>query len=231
MRKILLFTTALSGLATIIMASRIAPPRSPDFDSLFRQIPFGRVVKHSDIAGFGEIVELTNTNFYIQVDTPFYGCTNNQVILLRRLPESNKPLPETGRIVFAVFTNVYTLGYAQDWNDKVSEHDIERSVPAFIYNIYHGWFYPETEEAVFFTNIIHSIRVERNWTNYYEVVRSGFTNESAVIQRSAEGDLKNLILHNSSPDAYDTLLYMNNDPLFPESLKPVLNQAILEHAQ
>ena len=89
--------------------------------------------------------------------------------------------------------------------------------------------YPETKEAVFFTNIIHTMRVDRNWTNYYEVVRSGFTNESAVIQKSAEGDLKNLILHNSSPDAYDTLLYMDNDPLFPASLKPLLVEEIGKH--
>ena len=190
------------------------------------------MVKHSDVAGFGEIVGFVHTNFYVRVDTPLFGCTNNQVITFyRSFPHRYKLFPETGRIVFAASTNFYTVGYAQDWNDVVTEQDIQSSRPFFFYNRDHGWFYPETEEAVFFTNIIHTMRVERNWTNYYEVVRSGFTNESAVIQKSAEGDLKNLILYNSSPDAYDTLLYMNNDPLFPEPLKPILNQAILEHTQ
>jgi len=229
MKKILLCATALFCLNATIMALKIVNSNPHGItNTIYEPLSFGRVVKFSDIAGFGEIIEINRTNVFIQVDTPLLGCTNNQVITLYRSLYSRKPIPETGRIVFAAHTNQYTVTYACDWNEDMSGHDIFRSRPLFSYNVYKGWFYPETEEAIFFTNIIHTMRVGRNWTNYYEVVRSGFPNESYVISDSAEEDLKNLILHNSSPDAYGTLLYMSNDPLFPESLKPLLNEKIQE---
>jgi len=228
MKKILLCATALFTLAAVIMAANTSPPRkkSSPLSSYDADVSatLGRVVKASDVAGIGEIIEASPTNFSIQVDHPFYGCTNNQIFTLHRSwspfrPDNPSVPPETGRIVFAVYTNVYVAGYVYDWNDDFSEHDIKGTLPEFRYRSSRGWFYPESEEGIYFTNLIHAIRIERNWTNYYELCRSGFASESGLISRSAEEDLKNLISRTSSPSAYDELLYMRQDPLFPGKIE------------
>jgi len=65
----------------------------------------------------------------------------------------------------------------------------------------------------YITNVVRTLRTERNWTNYYEVCRDAVTHPSSRwVREVAEDDLQELMKH-ASPDH---LLFMQNDPLFPD---------------
>ena len=77
-----------------------------------------------------------------------------------------------------------------------------------------------------FSNILDAVRINRNWTNYYELCRDGLESPFLRVRRDAETDIKNLI--SSSPAKQ--LLLMWNDSMFPEYIKYKykLNSVILD---
>ena len=79
------------------------------------------------------------------------------------------------------------------------------------------WWYltDETQlQTTHFSNAIHHIRIDRNWTNYYELCRSGFTSAVERVRNDSNMDIHYLI--KSAND--DKLHYIRNDPLLPQDL-------------
>jgi len=87
--------------------------------------------------------------------------------------------------------------------------------PLELYNKKRSWFYPDADDGLLFThltNVIRTVRTERNFTNYYEVVRDAVNSPSERVKNDSRHDLRDLMKH-ASPDH---LLFMQNDPLFPD---------------
>jgi len=181
----------------------------------------------------------------VQIETAFIGCTNGQIIRMYRWVsdnEKNTPVANSNFVFAATTNHTYYSDGAWDWNiphELIKEYpyDTEDCVPDDYKPLYmlkdsrRSWWYPNDPEGQLLTqhltNAIHLLRMERNWTNYYHLVRDGFSSTSQRIKEDVEWDLRFLI--RSSPT--DELNFMNNDPLFPPSLKSYLEQEIEKRAQ
>jgi len=179
----------------------------------------------------------------ILVEHAFIGCTNGQIIRVYRWPQETQPVVGTN-IVFAVTTNDTYLGWgAGDWNKpyetiKGRPYHQEEFVPDEykpIYELKHrrrSWWYVDDPDAQlrlgFLTNAIQHVRIDRDWTNYYHLVRDGFNSPSPRVKEDVRSDLSGL-MRSVPSDAH--LEMMRNDPLFPESFRSILEKEIARRPQ
>jgi hypothetical protein len=176
--------------------------------------------------GIGTVIPTEYPNFDILVDTPLFGCTNQQVVSVsidasyfgygwyEYLPTNEQ------RIVFLVYTNLYYSLNVGDWSIDIEQRQREGAKDDFetsdfrLEHATRSWFEPDADNGLVFThltNVVHTMRTERNWTNYYEVCRSGVTSTSERVSYDSDIDLWCLMEYAS----HAQLLFMQNDPLFP----------------
>ena len=187
----------------------------------------------SDAAGIGTVIPTEEPNFDILVDTPLFGCTNQQLVAVNVHASyfgygEYEYLPTNGqRIVFLVHTNLYYSMNVGDWNIDIEQRQREGGKDDFetsdfrLEHATRSWFEPDLDDGLVFThltNVVHTMRTERNWTNYYEVVRSGVISPSERVSKDSRSDLLDLIQFADPAQ----LLLMKNDPLFPVELKDLL---------
>ena len=217
---------------------------------------FGRLAMVTDAAGIGQVLDFEMSFEYgedyrggtfgyssIRVDHAFIGCTNGQIIRVYRFPTDQGYYPDVGsNIVFAATTNnTYMSG--REWDGPYeslegSPYVEEQFVPEEyrpIYKLMYGrrsWWYLEDPAGElplqFLTNAIQIVRIERNWTNYYHLVRDGHTSTSPRVKNDVRYELTGLI--RSAPDDAH-LEFMRDDPLFPDSRRQFLDAEITKRAQ
>jgi len=184
----------------------------------------------SDAAGIGTVIPTEENNFNIQVDAPLFGCTNQQLVAVNVHASyfgygEYEYLPTNGqRIVFLVYTNLCDTWTVGDWRIDIEQRQREGGKDDFetpdfrLEHATRSWFVPDADDGLILahlTNVVHTMRMERNWTNYYEVVRSGVISPSERVSQDSRYDLLGLIQFANPAQ----LLFMKNDPLFPVGLK------------
>jgi len=169
----------------------------------------------------------------VRVVTPIYGCTNGQEIVLiksdprpsgRELPKDFDPNFEyyptnNSRIVFATTTS-HNL-----WTPKIWKQPPEPEVilspddKPILYNSTRQWWYDGWQDNVPYThltNLVHVMRVERNWTNYYHAVRDAVpTPASPRVWQDSFYDMSDLLWYATEAQ----FQYILNDPLFPAEMR------------
>ena len=229
MKKLIVATATFLILttATKINADELGPPEWSSSMSILAIC--------SDMAGVATILpENEREDFDVKVETPFFGCTNQQLIALGDLFLGHHGVDPTtvftsklGPIVFFAYTNSHYNGEIGDWRISIEERNqgvFEAEPEPSLLKVRDGmrsWFPVDTDNGLLFahlTNVVHTLRTERNWTNYYEVVRSGVTSASERVSNDSKHDLRELIKYADPAQ----LLLMKNDPLFPVGLKDLL---------
>jgi len=193
--------------------------------------------------------------YRVHVTTPLWGCTNNQIVtvmekdlkvydfneirvllggtiggeVLYREGSFEVYPTNQSHVVFCVTKNEYddnASSWWQHWDDFGSNMPHKVTLP--YYQPYHttrSWWYVDYEDGVpttYFTNLVRVTHTQRNWTNYYEVVRDGKTSTSNRVKGDANWDFHEII-HTAK---LEQLLFMKNDPLFPESSRSSLEAYI-----
>ena len=227
MKKMMIVSATLLCATVPIKTNASGAPFPPEWLS----IPY--LVVTADVIGVGTLLPFYNDvgGRTIQVDTPLLNCTNQQPVIVRGINNSladENFIPEgVGGSVFIAFTNLYGIASAGDWNLDVEQMwredwTIDDPIPGmFQMHGDYSWFPVNTDNGLLFThltNVIHTLRTERNWTNYYEVVRNGVTSTSERVSNDSKHDLRELIKYADPAQ----LLFMKNDPLFPVGLKDLL---------
>jgi len=69
-----------------------------------------------------------------------------------------------------------------------------------------------------FTNIIQEVRVNRNWTNYFELVRDGLTSMSDRVREDSHWDMATLVYYST----YAQRALLLADPLLDSAFKNLL---------
>jgi hypothetical protein len=158
------------------------------------------------------------------------------------------------RIVFmAIWANYSHFVDWQNWNSPYDETSIEiipsahfvfrpldpvPTIPPPANTLYEmniineqQWWWHDTPEnqplTDYFTNVLDAVRLNRNWTNYYALCRSGLTNTIEHISEYAESGLVCLIFSSSD----DELQYMDDDPLLPVQFKEDYIEFLRENPQ
>jgi len=210
------------------------------------------LVKLADSGGIGTV---TGRGFYndehdveyftVRVDQAFWGCTNGQMLKVYEDPRKgflnvynqmvdNYPTNHA-QIVFAAATNLYETIRTElnvfNWNTDVSQLAVEHKCPMHVVNqCTRSWWYVDYQDGyplTYFTNVVRTMRTQRNWTNYYEVCRSGASINSNRIKEDSFNDLCDLIAFST----LEQLEFMDNDPLFPAINRPFLEEKIVERQQ
>jgi len=217
----------------------------PPDDDLWPQFStISMLVSSSDMAGIGTVLQRGYTNTFIvagepyepmrnafailQVEDSFYGCTNQQIVMVDFDYARPTPPPLFTRIVFMVHSNYYGGGSIGDWSLDPESRKHE-NIPAghcptgcveFVQEK-RAWFPADADDGLvldYTTNVIQTVRTERNWTNFYYVTRSAVTSASERVSNDSKHDLRSLIQFADPAQ----LLFMKNDPLFPVELKDLL---------
>jgi len=201
-----------------------------------RGVTLGYSVKRCDVGGVADVIEEGRSAEYnidylkLRVVTAQYGCTNGQELIVHKKSMSNPEYPETmkyefyptnlSRIVFNVTSNEYVrfpsslfLNERDIWLQRDLEIENKTSYYDFIYSTRTWWYldYQSGEPYAFWTNAVQFIRLEPNWTNYYELVRSGASSTSNRVKEDSFIDMGNLIWRATD----DQLQMMLDDPLLP----------------
>jgi len=242
----ILFSSAYNGARD----ERLPPEDSIDYSSIILDTTFGMLVKLSDSGGVGTV---TGRGFYddehkveyftVRVDQAFWGCSNGQILKIyederKGFLDTNNQMVDNyptnhAQFVFVAATNLYeTLDLrVYDWNTDVSQLTINRKCPMHVLNqCTRSWWYVDYQDGypfIYFTNVVHTMRTQRNWTNYYEICRSGASIGSNRVKEDSFYDLRFLIGHATD----EQLDFMNNDSLFPANNRPFLEEEIAERQQ
>ena len=245
MKKIITTTATLSSLAAVLLYAHDRP--------LLEHSTIGRFVEDSDVAGIGNIISVEDNNLVIQVDTPLYGCTNQQTVAISGFnfvtrwnrfefvyepPEiveayfaQLKAPPLTGRIVFLVSSNEYYFATDPSWNKSLEEqrvlspYDKPHRLEFVNQNDEYTWFYPDADDGLVFTHLTNVIRVARTERNWtnYYEVCRDAVNSPS---ERVKNDSRNDLRELMKYASHAELLLMQNDPLFPALLGDELAKQI-----
>ena len=210
-----------------------------------RDSQLGRFARRMAVGAVADIIEdvtepknqrdLSSGYFKVRVVTPIYGCTNGQEIVLRKYdPQTAEGYVEyydpnyeynptnNSRIVF--FADHFESRGPYSWTPKVWKQppEPETIMPStwepLLDHWTRQWWYDGDYQLPFthLTNLLHAARVERNWTNYYHILRDAVpTPASPRVWQDSYWDIHYLLIH-ASPTQFD---YIMNDPLFPVELQ------------
>jgi len=198
---------------------------------------FGRLAITSDIIAIGRVVTQDWTSVVINVETAVMGCTNGQPVTIKLWLYDNPEKYQTNLtlswleikhrfptndalIVFSAYSNeTYRARPINWWNDP---QPIKESVPVRRDYRWLGdnrsWWYTDRDNGVLldhYTNIVHVMRVERNWTNYVHLCRDGNFKDSIRVREDSFYDLREFARHADE----DQARYFVNDPLIMPELK------------
>ena len=186
----------------------------------------GLLARYSDVISVGSVNNLEDTQFTVTVDYAVAGCTNDAVVVVHDVPFGligkdgiNVYRPKSNNwIVFAAYTNVFRHNMRMFWNSQ--EIPIQ---PRKIYSDYQmdflnrSWWPVERDDVVLFTqftNIIQAVRVDRNWTNYFELVRDGLTSTSDRVREDSFWDMGVLCFYGTHAQRAIILADPLVDPVF-----------------
>jgi len=220
---------------------------TPDYELANHTTRLGQFARYSDVIGVGKVSDIQAVpytthfgyiiplrHFTVTVDDALVGCTNGQPIKVRvnytdiwnvHDTKISDYLPTNdSRIVFAVSTNKYDkIQGVMYWNrpalyfpppDKVyTEYQL--------YGLNRSWWHPERDDGELFnhfTNLIHVLRVEPNWTNYYHLVRDATNSPSARVREDSFWAMRRLALFATDEEKQ----FMLDDPLVDPKHKECL---------
>jgi len=213
LKRLTLLTLSLASLALAERQLRypgppdesIPPPRY----NVPNRVTLGYVPKWSDAGGVADVIEEGHSAEYgidylkLRVVSANYGCTNGQELIVHKEDMSNPEYPESltyayyptnlSRIVFNVETNQYNfIIWPLFWNERDyrlnDDMAITNSTPYYrFFSTTRSWWYLDNqggEPYAFWTNAVQFVRLEPNWTNYYELVRSGASSISNRVKEN-----------------------------------------------
>ena len=178
--------------------------------------------------------------FTIQVTNAIYGCTNGQEFVLGKFnPKSSGSFRDAlfdpnfeyyptnhSRIVVVGIregNNKSRSPYTpKDWKLPPEPETIVSSTNAFVlYDMTRNWWYDGYQDNLPYThltNLVQVTRRERNWTNYYHVVRDAIPSSSERVWGDSFEDMM-MLLRVGTQGQYD---YIMGDPLFPVECQEML---------
>ena len=197
----------------------------------------GQLAPYSDFIGVGQVTQTAELHFTVTVDHALVGCTNGASIVIYGAfegidgfypPRDRDPYFPTNqsRIVFAATTNKFEY-----WPGRMFWNSTEipiPTVPRYPYErptlrwLNRSWWNVDRDDGVLFTqftNVLQAVRFDRNWTNYFHLVRDGKTSTSNRVREDSFWDIFNLGLM-ASPARRAIMLA---DPLVDDTLKLYLN--------
>ena len=193
---------------------------------LFLRSYFGYLAKSSDIIGKGEVVRSVHDEYDVKITHAMVGCTNGQLFTFWQDVDKPERFPANqSQIVFMTSTNEYYFPlrdlhyFHTDIQDGIS-HTVWKQ-PRLGCND-REWFDVDAdngEQYLYFTNLLQNIRIQKNWTNYYEICRSALQAQSPRVKDDFALSLRFLI--DESNDM--TLQWMLNDPLLDIRVKNYIN--------
>ena len=221
-----------------------SPP--PHYTLRSKYQTLGYLSKRCDVGGVADVIEEGHSAEYgidylkLRVVEAHYGSTNGQELIVEKADLRDSFYSETmtfefyptnlSRIVFNVYSNEY-------WSfplrlfpgpEDISEEDmtITKTTPYYQFrNSRRSWWYLDYqggEPYAFWTNAVQFIRLEPNWTNYYELARSGASSVSNRVKEDSFNDMKNLTWYATD----EQLQMMSDDPLFPAVYKDFLESEL-----
>ena len=218
----------------------IPPPRNYSPNS----VTLGFITKWSDAGGVADVIEEGHSVEYgidylkLRVVSANYGCTNGQELIVHKKDMSNPEYPETltyayyptnlSRIVFNVSSNEYNfVPFILFWREKDYESYDDMALigttPYYKFvNTTRSWWYLDYqggEPYTYWTNAVQFVHLEPNWTNYYELARSGASSASNRVKADSFVDMASLISR-ATDEQRQTML---DDPLFPAISRDVLD--------
>ena len=243
-------TTLITGIALAGIYysgpkdERMPPAENCYADSLGWLAQTMNVGAVADVIAVGpETTEYPFGSLMLHVVKAIYGCTNGQVLVVAKEDTTFKidhPLYDpnweyyptnNSRIVFAgVTTNETRIGWspftAKDWKlpPELEVIHPSKDIPVIFYGVTRAWWYDGYQNNLPYmhlTNLVHAARVERNWTNYYHIIRDAVPTPAAPrVWEDSFGDIFELILQ-STQWQYE---YMANDSLFPAECKGIMDE-------
>jgi len=211
------------------------------------QTTLGELANWSDLIAIGRVATQDWASVVINVETALVGCTNGQPVTIKLWPYDNMEpfrglyepkwlemkdrLPTNGAfIVFSAYTNEVHNGHISPryWRDlsELEAYKI-KGYPVKVRKDYRWWYdnrswwYTDRDNGVLlekFMNIIHTTRIERNWTNYVHFCRDGNFKDSIRVREDSFYDLREFARHADAEQAE----YFYNDSLIMPELKEYL---------
>jgi len=202
----------------------------------------GLVARRMHVGAVADVIEdvtepkkrdLSSGYFKVRVVTPIYGCTNGQEIVLGKYdpqeaegywhydPNYEYNPTNNSRIVF--FVHDFKPSTPYSWTPKVWKQPPEPETimsatgKPVLQHWTRQWWYDGDYQLPFthLTNLLHAARVERNWTNYYHILRDAVpTPASPRVWEDSFCDIVDLLLR-ATEAQFD---YILNDPLFPAEM-------------
>jgi len=224
------------------------------YDALY-WTTLGPLARYSDIIGVGQVSQLTNGHFVVTVDHALVGCTNGAAILMygewmglkifEELFEGEDPRTSQlfplifyfptneSRIVFAVTTNDYSWAGSPSrmyWNHaEIPEEPGTIHEENRLRYLNRSWWYADRDDGVLlaqFTNVVQAVRIDRNWTNYFYLVRDGVNSTSNRVREDSHRDLWDFCFDDTTVEQKQFILA---DPLIDQNLKDRLNEWLLNN--
>jgi len=191
---------------------------------IIRKTTLGILARYSDIIGVGRL-EKAETNpgaFIAVVDHALIGCENDERIVIHSdmnwVPDDKKLLDympaNQSRIVFAVYTNKYSLLSQNMFWDSPEIPFKAKSISDYFIFLRHydrSWWHLERDDGVLFdhfTNVIQAVRFDRNWTNYFELCRDGAFSTSNRVREDSFWDMRALVMYATREQEK----FINKDP-------------------
>ena len=208
-------------------------------------VSLGSLAHMLDVGAVAEVIgvepktaEYPNGFLMVRVVNSIYGCTNGQELVVTQSRASNDPNDyptNNSRIVFVGIglnpgeqRSPFT---AQEWRLPVQAetiHSPTNATPSLFKHTRSWWYdgYQDDLPYTHLTNLVHVARRERNWTNFYHVVRDAIPSPSSPrVWMDSYVDL--YILLNRATEAQ--FEYMSNDPLFPVECQTMKQVVFAEH--
>jgi len=177
----------------------------------------------------------------VNVVNAIYGCTNGQELIIIKNdtilvgvdaddpdydPNYEFYPTNNSRIVFAGVTRRWPefRGYSwktKDWSLPPQPEIITTPTnnPSALHGYTRAWWYDGYQDNLSYThltNLVRAARTERNWTNYYHVVRDAIpTPASPRVWQDSFNDMRDLLYY-ATCEQFD---YILNDPLFPSEMQ------------
>jgi len=214
-----------------------------EYNNALRWTTLGPLARYSDIIGVGQVSQLTNGQFLVTVDHALVGCTNGAIIKMygewkgmkiydelfgENGPQYSWHFPlifyfptNESRIIFAVSTNDYSNSFFSskmywDHADIPVKGDIDEGNRLRYLN--RSWWYVDRDEGLLltqFTNVVQTVRFDRNWTNYLHHCRDGANSASNRVREDSFRDLRSLCDQATDEQAQ----FILNDPLIDQKHK------------
>ena len=218
-----------------------------NFSGVRNKTTLGQLANFSDLIAIGRVATQDLASVTINVETALVGCTNGQPVIIKLWPEGDpgerRPFYEKfwrelemedrfptngGSIVFSVYTNETIYTWPVYWRDlspleayNLKNRQIKVRQDYRWWYDKRSWWYTDRDNGVLldhYTNIVHTMRVERNWTNYVHLCRDGNFKDSIRVR---EDSFYNLLEFIKNADA-NQANYIFNDPLIMPELKEYL---------